>query len=168
MRVNSHLVHKLHQEYIPCLFEDVPLVEFMYLAFERIPGESYRRRLRSLLLYLCDVFRALINSPVSWFCTSAVGLVLFQMCASIVRREVGFFVLLLLTSQETTTGRSCCSYSYSLVIIWHWYLPLCIIILYNCFNCSSYLCPLHHIYILHFLQSRIVKSDGMGDDTCVS
>ena len=29
-----------------------------------MPGESYRRRLRSLLLYLCYVFRALINSLV--------------------------------------------------------------------------------------------------------
>ena len=43
-----------------------------------MPGESYRRRLRSLLLYLCYVFRALINSLVCWFCTSALGLVLFQ------------------------------------------------------------------------------------------
>ena len=25
----------------------------MYLVFTRMPGESYRRRLRSLLLYLC-------------------------------------------------------------------------------------------------------------------
>ena len=44
--------------------EDVSLVEFMYLAFARMPGESYRMRLRSLLLCLCDVFRALINSLV--------------------------------------------------------------------------------------------------------
>ena len=44
--------------------EDVPLVEFMYLVFTRMPGESYRRRLRSLLMYLCHVFRALINSLV--------------------------------------------------------------------------------------------------------
>ena len=44
--------------------EDVLLVEFMYLVFTRMPGESYRRRLRSLLLYLCTVFRALINSVV--------------------------------------------------------------------------------------------------------
>ena len=29
-----------------------------------MPGESYCRQLRSLLLYLCDVFRALINSLV--------------------------------------------------------------------------------------------------------
>ena len=28
---------------------DVPLVEFMYLVFAHTPGESYRRRLRSLL-----------------------------------------------------------------------------------------------------------------------
>ena len=42
--------------------QDVPLVEFMHLV--RMPGESYRRRLRSMLLYLCYVFRALINSLV--------------------------------------------------------------------------------------------------------
>ena len=46
------------------VLEDVPLVEFMYLVFTRMPGESYRRRLRSLLLCLCYVFRALINSLV--------------------------------------------------------------------------------------------------------
>ena len=44
--------------------EDIPLVEFRYLVFTRMPGESYGRRLRSLLLYLCYVFRALINSLV--------------------------------------------------------------------------------------------------------
>ena len=33
--------------------EDVPLVEFMYLAFKHMPDESYYRRLRSLLLCLC-------------------------------------------------------------------------------------------------------------------
>ena len=32
-----------------------------------LPGESYRRRLRSFFLYLCYVFRALINSLVSLF-----------------------------------------------------------------------------------------------------
>ena len=45
-------------------FDDVPLLEVMYLAFTRMPGESYCRRLRSLLLCLCDVFRELINSLV--------------------------------------------------------------------------------------------------------
>ena len=43
---------------------ELPLVEFMYLVFIRTPDESYRRRLRSLLLRLCDVFPALINSLV--------------------------------------------------------------------------------------------------------
>ena len=47
--------------------EDVPLVEFMCLVFTRMPGESYRRRLGSLLLYLCYVFWALINSHVCWY-----------------------------------------------------------------------------------------------------
>ena len=46
----------------------------MYLVFTRMSGEIYRRRLRSLVLYLCYVFRLLINS----LCTSALGLVLFQ------------------------------------------------------------------------------------------
>ena len=40
------------------------LVQFMYLVFTPMPGESYRRQLGSLLLCLCDVFRALINSLV--------------------------------------------------------------------------------------------------------
>ena len=36
------------------LSEDVPLVEFMYLVFTHMPGESYcRQLLRSLLLCLC-------------------------------------------------------------------------------------------------------------------
>ena len=30
---------------------------YAYLVFTRLPGESYRRRLRSLLLLLRDVFR---------------------------------------------------------------------------------------------------------------
>ena len=57
--------------------EDVPLVEFMYLVFTRMPGESYRRRLGSLL-YSCSIFRALINSLVCWLCTSALGLFCFR------------------------------------------------------------------------------------------
>ena len=56
--------------------------EFTYLVFTRMPGENYRRRLRSLLLYFCYVFPALINSSVCWFCTSALGFVLFQIPAS--------------------------------------------------------------------------------------
>ena len=45
-----------------------------HIVFTRMQGESYRRRLGSLLC-LCDVFRALINSPVYWLCMSALGLV---------------------------------------------------------------------------------------------
>ena len=33
----------------------------MDLVFTRMPGECYSRRLRSLFLRLCDVFRAVIN-----------------------------------------------------------------------------------------------------------
>ena len=47
----------------------VPLVEFMYLVFTCMPGESYRRRLRSLSLYLCYILWVLINSLVFWFCS---------------------------------------------------------------------------------------------------
>ena len=47
--------------------EDLPLVEFMYRVFTRKPGESYRRRLRSLPSCSCRVFRALINSLVCLF-----------------------------------------------------------------------------------------------------
>ena len=36
----------------------------MYLVFIPMPGENYRRPLRSLLLYMCYVFRALITSLV--------------------------------------------------------------------------------------------------------
>ena len=45
------------------MFGVVPLMEFMYLLFTRMSGESYRRWLRSLL-YMCYIFRALINSLV--------------------------------------------------------------------------------------------------------
>ena len=53
-------------------------MELIHLVFTRMPGESCRRRLSSLLLCLCDVFRALMNSLVSRFFTSALRLVLFQ------------------------------------------------------------------------------------------
>ena len=46
--------------------EDVPLVEFVYFVFTHMPGESYRRRHRSLVLCLRCIFRALINSLVCW------------------------------------------------------------------------------------------------------
>ena len=49
--------------------QDVLPVEFMSLVLTRMPGESYRRRLRSLLFCLCDVFRTPINSLGCWSCT---------------------------------------------------------------------------------------------------
>ena len=45
---------------------------------ERLSQTQRQQRLGFLLLCSCDVFRALINSLVCWFCTSALGLVLFQ------------------------------------------------------------------------------------------
>ena len=47
--------------------EDVPLVKFMYLIFTYIPGQSYCRRLWSLLLCLCYIFWELINSLMFLF-----------------------------------------------------------------------------------------------------
>ena len=43
-----------------------PLVELMSLVFTHMPGESYCRRLLSLLC-LCDIFPVSINSFVCWF-----------------------------------------------------------------------------------------------------
>ena len=39
--------------------DNVPLLQYMYLVFTRMPDESYRRRLRSWL-YVCNVFGALL------------------------------------------------------------------------------------------------------------
>ena len=47
--------------YVPC-----KLLLCVLLSKTHMPSESYRRRLRSLLLCLCSVFRALINSLVCW------------------------------------------------------------------------------------------------------
>ena len=50
--------------------EDVPLVEFIYLMFPCMPGQSYHRR-RGSLLYLCYIFQAIsffvpiLNTPNS-------------------------------------------------------------------------------------------------------
>ena len=48
------------------LFRGCTSGEFMYLVFTRLPGESCRRRLRSLVLCLHDISRALINSFVEF------------------------------------------------------------------------------------------------------
>ena len=48
---------------------------YIYLVFTPMPAE---RQLWSLLLCLCDVFQVLINSLVCWFCTGALGFILFR------------------------------------------------------------------------------------------
>ena len=57
-----------------------------------MPGESYRRRLRSSLLYLCYVYRALINSFVcrflDWLALLCIPSGTFKI------RQVGSFVIL--------------------------------------------------------------------------
>ena len=75
----------------------------MYLVFTRVPGESYCTRLRSLLLYLCYVFRAVINSLVCCVCytirqnqRSRLGATL-PMC---------FIILLFCTKRLTAVGRT--------------------------------------------------------------
>ena len=55
MRVNTRHINSIGGIYI-----------LIYLVFTRMPGESYCRRLRSLLLCLCNVIGALINSPLCW------------------------------------------------------------------------------------------------------
>ena len=63
---SKYKVHKLHQRYILyCFSKGVPLVGVVYLIFTHMQGERVTSgRRRSLLLSLCDVFQALINSLV--------------------------------------------------------------------------------------------------------
>ena len=60
-------VHKLQQMYI--LYEDVPVAELAYAAITPMPGDSYCRGFWYLLLCLCHVFQALINSLTTRSCT---------------------------------------------------------------------------------------------------
>ena len=59
---HSARAESTHKGVISTRKDNYTLVE--YLLFTRVPGQGYRRRLRSLLLCLCYVFRALINSLV--------------------------------------------------------------------------------------------------------
>ena len=75
-RAGIYKVHTLHQRSILWW---IPLGKFMYLVFTRMPRESCRRRLGSQWLCLCDVFwELIIKSFLCWFCTGALGLILFQ------------------------------------------------------------------------------------------
>ena len=62
--MHSYCDRVIRHQMTLCL--DVPLVEFTYLVFTCMPGESYHRQLRFLLLHLCNVFRVLINSLVQF------------------------------------------------------------------------------------------------------
>ena len=82
--------------YVPCIYtrakwnEAVPLVEFMYPVFTHVLGESYRRRRKSLLLYLCYVYRALINSLVFWFCFVVVVVVVVRLWETKMYQSINF------------------------------------------------------------------------------
>ena len=67
------------------------MVEFMYLAFTCMPGESYCRRLGSLLLCLFDAFRALINC---WcVCLTSLEHWLTPLCLDFSKQEHRFSCL---------------------------------------------------------------------------
>ena len=62
-RVCSYYVSPTSEDIKPLIIinilvaEDVPVVEFMYLVFTRMPGDGYSRRLRSwLFVCVTDVF----------------------------------------------------------------------------------------------------------------
>ena len=76
---SKHKARNFHQRRIASgwvWFEDVPLVEFMYLVLCSHAG--CHEGLGSPLLCSCDVFSVLINSPVCWFWAGTLGLILFQ------------------------------------------------------------------------------------------
>ena len=102
-----------------------------------MPGESYHWRLGSLLLYLCHVFRALINSIVCWLswgettvstasCTAAilwknlqVHLLIFSPTSLFLRGgggAAGAGVFSLLTRQCSTSGLVC-TWRYWIVLV---------------------------------------------------
>ena len=76
----------------------------MYLVFTRMPGQSYRKRLRSLLC--CDVFRALINSLVCWKCAvcdvyKVTIYVTKLMVASVTELNVVYLAIIVMTTEDS-------------------------------------------------------------------
>ena len=67
----------------------------MYLVFTCMPGESYHRQLRSLLLYLYYVPWVLINSLVCWFCIISIMLSFHVLSYHILQ----IFILILILSK---------------------------------------------------------------------
>ena len=89
MRVNTRYINSTRGTSSNCLFiyfifAAVQLVGIIYLVFTRMSGESYRTCDSGPCCCTCvTYFQTLINSLVCWFCTSALGLVLFQIYFSI-------------------------------------------------------------------------------------
>ena len=79
-----------------------PVVEFMYFVFTRMPGESYRSRLRSLLSCLCDVFRAFV------LCQHMV-LFIQHSAISTTQAELAIFYFFLVVFLEKEFHLSCMS-----------------------------------------------------------
>ena len=61
MRVNTVYINFIYTLHLHACQVKVTIGD-IYLAFTCMPGESYHRWLRSLLLYLCYIFQVLINS----------------------------------------------------------------------------------------------------------
>ena len=84
-------------------------MKFMYLVFTRMPGELPHATW-VFVVYLCYIFRALINSLVCWFCTSALDLVLFQIsgiqCYIMYMYRCAYFPGSYWTYIGTSSGRS--------------------------------------------------------------
>ena len=93
MRVNTRYINSIRGT--SCVY-----IHWMYLwwslctLYLHACLVSYSRRPRSLLLYLCYVYRALINSLVCSFCTSALGLVMFQIFFYMWGNELCFALVL--------------------------------------------------------------------------
>ena len=64
LHVCKYNVHKLHQKYILILILRMYFWRSLCTLCLHICQVSYQRQLGSLLLYLCYVFRALMNSLV--------------------------------------------------------------------------------------------------------
>ena len=83
---SKYKVHKLHQGYTPQTDALPPPSLSVTLRRRHRCAQAYDRTNiylfetwhRSLSLCLCDVFLAPISSLVCWFCTSALGLIQFQ------------------------------------------------------------------------------------------
>ena len=108
---------KLHQRYILCTYCVHQRMYlwwslYVYTVFIGMPGESYCGQLRSLLLYLCDIFQALSVSLV---------LASFPSCKgsgfSLGTSAVEWDNIALITKLNTQKKSALCSGSFSLLLL---------------------------------------------------